>query len=64
MMPMLSRPSIYKHAKRGKARGGEAVILVETVRLYRDMLKRLDEQDALYRLPTVRLRGLVSLLKQ
>ena len=31
MMPLLSRPSFYKKTKRGKARGGEAVILVETV---------------------------------
>jgi len=51
MMPLLSRPSFYKKTKRGKARGGEAVILVETVRLYHDMLKRLDSQDSLYRLP-------------
>lgn len=53
MMPLLSRPSFYTKAKRGKARGGEAVILVETVRLYRDMLKRLDTQNALYQLPPV-----------
>jgi len=51
MMPLLSRPSFYKKTKRGKARGGEAVILVETVRLYHDMLKRLDAQDTLYKLP-------------
>jgi membrane-bound lytic murein transglycosylase F len=51
MMPLLSRPSFYKKTKRGKARGGEAVILVETVRLYNDMLKRLDAQDSLYKLP-------------
>ncbi len=47
MMPLLSRPSIYKKTKRGKARGGEAVILVETVRLYYDMLKRLETQNSL-----------------
>ena len=51
MMPLLSRPSFYNKTKRGKARGGEAVILVETVRLYHDMLKRLDEQNSLYQLP-------------
>lgn len=49
MMPLLSRPSIYKKTKRGKARGGEAVILVEKVRLYYDMLKRLEEQNSLSR---------------
>ncbi len=52
MMPLLSRPSYYNSAKHGKARGGEAVILVETVRLYDDMLKRLDTQENLYRLPS------------
>ena len=53
MMPLLSRPSFYNKTKRGKARGGEAVILVETVRLYNDMLKRLDVQNSLYQLPPV-----------
>jgi len=42
VMPFLSRPSYYQHTKYGKARGGEAVILVETVRLYHDMLQRLE----------------------
>jgi membrane-bound lytic murein transglycosylase F len=53
MMPLLSRPSFYNNAKRGKARGGEAVILVETVRLYHDMLKRLEAQNSLYQLPPI-----------
>lgn len=60
MMPLLSRPSFYKKTKRGKARGGEAVILVETVRLYNDMLKRLDTQDSLYQLPPVLKRSLAG----
>jgi membrane-bound lytic murein transglycosylase F len=60
MMPLLSRPSFYKNTKRGKARGGEAVILVETVRLYHDMLKRLDAQDSLYKLPPVLKRSFVG----
>lgn len=51
VMPLLSRPSVYKKTKHGYARGGEAVILVETVRLYHDMLKRLEAQDSLYKLP-------------
>jgi len=42
VMPFLSRPSYYQHTKYGRARGGEAVILVETVRLYHDMLIRLE----------------------
>ena len=60
MMPLLSRPSFYKKAKRGKARGGEAVILVETVRLYNDMLKRLEAQNTLYQLPPVLKHSLVG----
>jgi membrane-bound lytic murein transglycosylase F len=64
MMPLLSRPSYYKNTKRGKARGGEAVILVETVRLYHDMLKRLDAQDSLYKLPPVLKRSFVGGLIQ
>ncbi len=60
VMPLLSRPSVYKQAKRGKARGGEAVILVETVRLYQDMLKRLEAQNSLYQLPPILKRSLVG----
>jgi len=41
-MPLLSRPSYYKTLKHGYARGGEAVILVESIRSYYDMLKRLE----------------------
>ncbi len=42
VMPLLNKPEFYQQAKHGQARGGEAVILVETVRLYEDMLNRLD----------------------
>jgi membrane-bound lytic murein transglycosylase F len=41
-MPLLNRPKYYKTLKHGYARGGEAVILVESVRSYYDMLKRLE----------------------
>jgi len=60
MMPLLSRPAFYTKSKHGKARGGEAVILVETVRLYQDMLKRLETQHSLYSLPSSPRRGLVG----
>ena len=40
-MPLLNRPNYYKTLKHGYARGGEAVILVESIRSYYDMLKRL-----------------------
>jgi membrane-bound lytic murein transglycosylase F len=62
MMPLLSRPSFYKKTKRGKARGGEAVILVETVRLYHDMLKRLEVQQDMHQLPPLLQRSFIGKL--
>jgi membrane-bound lytic murein transglycosylase F len=47
VMPLLSRPEYYESTKYGQARGGEAVVHVETVRLYHDMLKRLDMEGKL-----------------
>ena len=41
-MPMLSQPKYYKTLKHGYARGGEAVILVESVRSYYGILQRLE----------------------
>lgn len=41
-MPLLNRPKYYTTLKHGYARGGEAVILVESIRSYYDMLKRLE----------------------
>lgn len=38
VMPLLAQPLYHKKTKYGYARGGEAVILVETVRLHHDML--------------------------
>ncbi len=40
-MPLLNQPGYYDTLKHGYARGGEAVILVESIRSYHDMLKRL-----------------------
>lgn len=40
-LPLLSRTNYATDAKHGAARGGEAVILVETVRLYSDMLHQI-----------------------
>ena len=40
-MPLLNQPGYYESLKHGYARGGEAVILVENIRSYYDMLKRL-----------------------
>lgn len=47
VMPLLSQPEYYENTKYGQARGGEAVIHVETVRLYHDMLKRLEMEGKL-----------------
>lgn len=41
-LPLLNRPKYYQTVKHGFARGGEAVILVESIRSYYDMLKRLE----------------------
>lgn len=41
-MSLLSQPEYFEQTKHGYARGGEAVVLVETVHLYYDMLKHMD----------------------
>lgn len=51
VMPLLSRPAYFEEAKHGQARGGEAVILVETVRLYHDILLQLEMKEPLHQLP-------------
>ena len=63
MMPLLSRPAYYSKLKYGQARGGEAVIHVETVRLYHDMLKRLDAQNELLDTPLGMQRKFINLFK-
>ncbi|MDD5301296.1 MAG: membrane-bound lytic murein transglycosylase MltF [Gallionella sp.] len=44
-MPLLNRPGYYETLKHGYARGGEAVILTESIRSYYDMLKRLESDS-------------------
>ncbi|MEO8332842.1 MAG: membrane-bound lytic murein transglycosylase MltF [Gallionella sp.] len=44
-MPRLNQPGYYETLKRGYARGGEAVILVESIRNYHEMLKRLEPEQ-------------------
>ena len=41
-MPLLNQPGYYQTLKHGYARGGEAVILVENIRSYHGMLRRLE----------------------
>ena len=42
VLPLLSRPEYYMRLKSGRARGGEAVIMVENVRTYFDVLSRFE----------------------
>ncbi len=50
-MLKLRNPHIAKTLKHGYARGGEAVVFVETVRLYHDMLKRISRDEYKQLLP-------------
>lgn len=40
ILPLLAQPKFYERLKSGRARGGEAVILVENIRSYFDILVR------------------------
>ncbi|MBS3935196.1 MAG: transglycosylase SLT domain-containing protein [Sulfuritalea sp.] len=42
VLPLMARPEYYARLKSGRARGGEAVILVENIRNYHDILARLE----------------------
>jgi membrane-bound lytic murein transglycosylase F len=42
VLPLMARPEYYARLKSGRARGGEAVILVENVRTYFDILVRFE----------------------
>jgi len=42
VLPLMSRPEYYQRLKSGRARGGEAVILVDNIRNYYDVLSRLE----------------------
>jgi len=43
VLPLLAKPDIAAKAKRGFARGGQAVIFVENVRAYYDILSQLEQ---------------------
>ena len=45
MMRLLAQPEYFEQTKHGYARGGEAVVLVETIHLYYDMLKHMDTHE-------------------
>ncbi len=42
VLPLLARPEYYSRLKSGRARGGEAVIMVENIRTYYDILSRFE----------------------
>ena len=44
-MPSLNKPVYFESLKHGYARGGEAVIFVENIRAYYDMLSRLTDNE-------------------
>ena len=57
VLPQLARPEIYARLKSGAARGGEAVIMVENIRSYYEILSRFEPaRDSPYAtLPALRL---------
>lgn len=46
VLPQLARPEVYARLKSGAARGGEAVIMVENIRSYYDILTRFEPSHA------------------
>lgn len=46
VLPQLARPEVYARLKSGAARGGEAVIMVENIRSYYDILTRFEPPHA------------------
>ena len=50
VLPLLARPEYYERLKSGRARGGEAVIMVENIRNYFDALSRF---EAIYTPPSL-----------
>ena len=42
ILPLLAQPKYYERVKSGRARGGEAVLLVENIRAYYDILARTE----------------------
>jgi len=51
VLPLLAKPQYYERLKSGRARGGEAVILVENVRSFYDILSRHESAHPVFRLP-------------
>ena len=47
VLPLLAQPKYYERLKSGRARGGEAVLLVENIRSYYDILVRNQPQESI-----------------
>lgn len=45
VLPLMARPEYYRRLKSGRARGGEAVIMVENIRKFYDILSRFEAQE-------------------
>ena len=43
ILPLLAQAQYYSRLKSGKGRGGEAVIMVENIRVYTDILNRHEQ---------------------
>ena len=57
VLPLLAQPKYYARLKSGRARGGEAVLLVENIRSYYDILVRNQPQE----LPSARINEMVGM---
>ena len=47
VLPLLAKEQHYKYLKSGKGRGGEAVIMIENVRMHADIANRHERPDHL-----------------
>ncbi|HEX8962307.1 MAG TPA: membrane-bound lytic murein transglycosylase MltF [Rhodocyclaceae bacterium] len=47
VLPLIARPQYYQRLKSGRGRGGEAVIMVENIRSFYNVLSRFEKQPAL-----------------
>ncbi len=47
VLPLLAKEQRYKYLKSGKGRGGEAVIMIENVRIHADIANRHERPDHL-----------------
>jgi len=58
VLPLLAQPKYYERVKSGRARGGEAVLLVENIRAYYDILAR---HEPSYQPLSPRMEGMIGM---